>query len=99
MTEPNNPNERTTHTIPIEWNWDMDATKISLILSDGPFTEFALKGRCKRCWGALRGRGASGGPVTGIRCLVCGMILEAAAAEAEEKRTTDEAWFNALNMR
>ena len=68
-------------------------------LSDGPFTEFALKGRCKRCWGALRGRADPGGPVTGIRCLVCGMILEGAAAEAEEKRTTDEAWFNALTMR
>ncbi len=77
----------------------MDATKISLNLGDGPFTEFALKGRCKRCWGALRGRSEPGGPATGIRCLVCGIILEGAPAEAEEKRTTHEAWFNALNMR
>ena len=98
MTEANNPNERTIRTIPIEWNWDMDATKVSLNLSGGPFTEFALKGRCKRCWGTLRGRRDPGGPTTGILCLVCGKVLEGAAAEAEEERTSNESWTNAINM-
>ena len=95
----NEPTETTKQTIPIEWNMDMDATKFSLGFTDGPFTEFALKGRCKRCWGALRGRTDPAGAVTGIRCIVCGELLEGSAAAAEEKRITEESYLNAMNMR
>ena len=99
MTETNEPNARTIQTIPIEWDWDMDATTISLGFSDGPFTEVALKGRCKQCWGALRGRTDPGGAITGIRCLICGKLLEGSAAAAEERRTSKESDLNAMNMR
>ena len=71
----------------------------SLGVSDTPFTEFALKGRCKRCWGALRGRTDPAGAVTGIRCIVCGKLLEGSAVAAEEKRISEESYVNAFNMR
>ncbi len=99
MTETNEPNARTIQTIPIEWDWDMDATTISLGFSDGPFTEVALKGRCKRCWGALRGRTDQRRAVTGIRCLICGKLLGGSAAAAEDRRTSKESHLNAMNMR
>lgn len=99
MTDTNQPKQGMKKTIPIEWNWDMDATTVELGFSDGPFTEFALKGRCKRCWGALRGRTDPNGAVTAIRCLICGELLEGSAAAAEEKRTFKESNINALNMR
>ena len=98
MAETNEPNARTLQTIPIEWDWDM-VTTLSLGFSDGPFTEVALKGRCKRCWGALRGRTDQGRAVTGIRCLICRKLLEGSAAAAEEKRTSKESHLNATNMR
>ena len=99
MPETNLPAEGTKRTIPIEWNWDMDATTVSLGFSDGPFTEYALRGRCKRCWGPLRGRTDGAHIVTGIRCLVCGKLLEGSAAAAEEERISDESHLNAMNMR
>ncbi len=71
---------------------------VSFHLSGVPFTEVTLKGRCKRCWGALRGRTDQGRAVTGIKCLICGMRLEGTAAAAEESRTSKESDFNALNM-
>ena len=98
LTETNEPSERTTQTIPIEWNWDMDSTTVSLNVSEVPFTEFTLKGRCKRCWGALRGRTDPGGAVTGIRCLVCRALREGSAAAAEARRISEESHVNALNM-
>ena len=98
MTDTNEPTKG-TKTISIEWNLDMDATTVELHVSDGPFTEFALKGRCKRCWGPLRGRTDPTGAITGIRCIICGELLEGSAAAAEEKRTFKEANLNALNMR
>ena len=97
LTDTNEPTKR-TKTISIEWNRDMDATTVELHVSDVPFTKFALKGRCKRCWGALRGRTDATGAVTGIRCIVCGELLEGSAAAAEEKRTFGEANLNALSM-
>ena len=100
MTDTNEPTERTIDTIPIEWNWDMDTTTVSLGVRGGqpPFSEFAAKGRCKRCWGSLRGRTDPAGGVTGIRCIVCGELLEGSAAAAEAKRTSEESFINALNM-
>ena len=73
-------------------------TTVSLNLSDSPFTEFALKGRCKRCWGALRGRTGQERAVTGIRCLICGKLVQGSAAAAEEERTSKESHINAMNM-
>ena len=100
MTATNEPTERTIDTIPIEWNWDMDTRTVSLGVRGGqpPFSEFAAKGRCKRCWGSLRGRTDPAGGVTGIRCIVCGELLEGSAAVAEAKRTSEESFINALNM-
>ncbi|MCE2530328.1 MAG: hypothetical protein J4G11_10770 [Acidimicrobiia bacterium] len=100
MTDTSEPTERTMDTIPIERNWDMDSTTVSLGVWGGqpPFSEFAAKGRCKRCWGSLRGRTDPAGAVTGIRCIVCGELLEGTAAAAEAKRTSEESFINALNM-
>ena len=100
MTDPNEPTARTIDTIPIEWNQDMDTRTVSLGVWGGqpPFSEFAAKGRCKRCWGSLRGRIDPAGAVTGIRCIVCGELLEGSTAAAEAKRTSEESIINALNM-
>ena len=78
----------------------MDTTTVSLDVWGGqpPFSKFAAKGRCKRCWGSLRGRTDPVGAVTGIRCVVCGKLLEGNAAAAEAQRISEESFFNALNM-
>ena len=75
----------------------MEST-VSLHLSGGPFTEYRLKGRCKQCWGALIGRTGPAHVVSGIRCLVCGELLEGSAAAAEQGRLSDESGLNAINM-
>ena len=100
MTDTNEPTESTIDTIPIEWNLDMDARTVSLGVRGGqpPFSEFAAKGRCKRCWGSLRGRTDPAGAVTGIRCIICGELLEGSAAATESRRTSGESIINALNM-
>ncbi|MDE0369578.1 MAG: hypothetical protein OXI84_05485 [bacterium] len=100
MTDTRGSTATTKQVIPIEWNWDMDTTTISLGVRGGqpPFSEFATKGRCKRCWGALRGRTDAAGTVTGIRCIVCDKLLEGTAAAAEGERISKESIFNALNM-
>ena len=100
MIDMNEPSERTEQTIPIEWDWDMDATTVSLGVIGGqpPFSEFDAAGRCKRCWGVLRGRTDPERAVTGLKCIVCGEILEGSAAAAEAKRISGESFSNALNM-
>ena len=100
MIDMNEPSERTEQTIPIEWDWDMDATTVSLGVIGGqpPFSEFDAAGRCKRCWGVLRGRTGPERAVTGLKCIVCGEILEGSAAAAEAKRISGESFSNALNM-
>ena len=99
MIDTNQATERTEQTISIEWNRDMDAETVRLGFSDGPFTEFASKGRCKRCWGSLRGRTDRAGAVTGIKCIACGELLEGSAAAAEAERISKESTLNAMNMR
>ena len=100
MIDTNTPTERLKQTITIEWGWDMDATTVSLGVIGGqpPFSEFDAAGRCKRCWGVLRGRTDPERAVTGIKCIVCGEILEGSDASVEAKRISGESVINALNM-
>ena len=83
----------------MEWGEDMDRTAVTLGFSDGPFNEATLKGRCQRCWGALIGRRDESNAMTGIKCRVCGQILEGEDAEEEERRIFGEATTNLMNMR
>ncbi len=76
----------------------MEVRTTSDSLREGPFSEYVGKGRCKSCWGALRGRTDTEWTVTGIRCLVCGELLEGEEAAAEAERINSEATINALNM-
>ena len=90
-------NSKTLTKAKIEWNRSMEA-KGSLNLADDPFNKYTTKGRCKRCWGGLIGRSNEAYLATGIKCLVCGKILEGSDAEAEEKRMSDEKGRNLMNM-
>ena len=93
------PTETTVLSTTIEWNLDMESGSVSLGFSDGPARDFNLKSRCKTCWGPLRGRSDSERNVTGIKCLICGRMLEGEPAASEERRIFREATFNAMNIR
>lgn len=76
----------------------MQSRAISLPIDEGPVTRFELRGRCRRCWGPTRGRTDAERRVTGIKCLVCNMLLEGEEAYEEDERAFKEATLNALNM-
>ena len=92
------PTKTTVLSTTIEWNFDMETTRLSIPALDGQATEFSLKGRCKRCWGALRGRADSERELTGIKCMVCGRMLAGAAAASEDQRISQESFTNAVNL-
>ena len=69
-----------------QWSYDFDNTVIEFD-DKRPEGRFRLKGRCKRCWGGLIGKGHGDGHVPlEIRCRVCGQRLEGDKAEDEFKR-------------
>ena len=97
---------KTTGCVKIEWNWDFDdlwhETK-SIKLGDqeyksGKEGRFRLKGRCKRCWGGLIGKGVAEHVPTAIRCRVCGILLEGDDAKEEYKRMSEQNASNTFNM-
>ena len=88
-----------TGSVKIEWNWDFE-TSIALDnnFRPGRSGRATLKGRCKRCWGRLLGRVDVKGVLTGIRCRVCGGLVQGPDAEAEGQQMSHEGTFNMLNM-
>lgn len=81
----------------VEWNLSMDS-EIKMHVTDRP-QKCKLKGRCKRCWGGLLGRTDEAGAITGIKCRVCGTILEGYDAHQEERRMSKEGGLNFMNLR
>lgn len=84
-------------TTKMEWGSNMEK-EVSLYLAPDPFNKATEKGRCKRCWGGLIGKKDDFGAVTGIKCLICGKILEGSAAQEEEERMSNESGLNLMNM-
>lgn len=60
--------------------------------------EAKLKGRCKNCWGRLIGRTDDNSAWTGIKCRVCGQVLEGLDAKKEEQRILTESTSNMLKV-
>ena len=81
----------------LEWNIDMDSLSCELEFADRGTAR--LPGRCKSCWGPLMGRSDEARAVTGIKCRVCGTTIQGEKAQDEEKRITNEATINLLNIR
>ena len=96
----------TTGSVKIEWNWDFDDLwheMKSIGSGDQMYTlgeegRFRLKGRCRRCWGGLIGKGGGEPAPTAIRCRVCGKLLEGEDAKKEYERMSNEDSSNTFNM-
>ena len=84
-------------TVKIEWNWDLDDQWFEI--NEVGRGRFRVKGRCRRCWGGLIGKQVgAGSALTAIRCRVCGLLLEGAAAREEYQRMKKQDGVNMLNM-
>ena len=95
---PDQTNVLRTGSVRIEWNWDVEE---SIDLGDfrpGSAGRATLKGRCTRCWGRLLGRVDDKHVLTGIRCRVCGRLVQGRDAEAVGRQMSHEGTFNMLNM-
>ena len=59
--------------------------------------EFSVreKGRCRKCWGSLVGRVDERHELSGIKCRVCGTVLQGEAARIEGLRMDTESLVNA----
>ena len=97
---------KTSRSVKIEWNWDFDDLwdeMKSIKVGDREYTlgeegRFRLKGRCRRCWGGLIGKGGAEHIPTAIRCRVCGILLEGDDAREEYQRMSDQTASNTFNM-
>ena len=91
------PRSRSTTTIRVEWNNDLDVGiwKFSLAGND---MHAKVKWRCQRCWGSLIGRYEGDKGWTGFKCRVCGTKLEGAAATDEYERLSRETTANLMNL-
>ena len=107
-TDPNQETDKskTIGPVKIEWNWDFDDLwheMKSIKLGDEEYApgeegRFRLKGRCRRCWGGLIGKGGAEHAPTAIRCRVCGILLEGDDAREEYQRMSDQNGRNTFNM-
>ena len=97
---------QTSGPVKIEWNWDFDNRwhqMKSIGSGDEKYTfgedgRFRLKGRCRRCWGGLLGKGASEDVPTAIRCRVCGILLEGDEAREEYRRMSEQDASNTFQI-
>ena len=97
---------KTIGSVKIEWNWDFDDLwheMKSIKAGDREYTlgeegRFRLKGRCRRCWGGLIGKGTAQHVPTAIRCRVCGILLERDDAREEYQRMSEQSASNTFNM-
>ena len=79
---------KTSGFVKIEWNWDFDdlrhemkSIKVEIVSTHWERkVASGLKGRCRRCWGGLIGKGGAEHIPTAIRCRVCGILLEGSDA-------------------
>ena len=62
LSDTNEPTERTRDAIPVEWNWDMDTTTVSLDVWGGqpPFSEVRCQGTLQALLGRPQGKNRSG---------------------------------------
>ena len=96
----------TTKLVKIEWSWDFDnlwheMTSVGLGEREYTFGEegrFRLKGRCRRCWGGLIGKGGAEPEPTAIRCRVCGLLLEGDDAREEYRRMSEQSGLSTFQM-
>ena len=96
----------TIGSVKIEWNQDFDNRwheMKSIGSGDEKYTfgkegRFRLKGRCRRCWGGLIGKGATEDSPTAIRCRVCGILLEGDDAREEYRRMSKQDASNTFQM-
>ena len=92
--------------VKIEWDQDFDNRwheLKSIGSGDGKHTfgeegRFRLKGRCRRCWGGLIGKGATGDVLMALRCRVCGILLEGDEAREEYRRMLEQDALNTFQM-
>ena len=97
---------KTIGSVKIEWNWDFDDLwheMKSIKAGDREYTlgeegRFRLKGRCRRCWGGLIGKGGAEHVPSTIRCRVCGILLEGDDAGEEYQRMSEQNASNTFNM-
>lgn len=85
-------------TIKIEWGMDLDKVSTDWSIAGGEPQSTTLKGRCKRCWGGLVARLDDNHQITGIKCRVCGKLLEGEPARLEHARMGNEGAISTLNM-
>ena len=83
--------------IKVEWNRHMEQTS-RVSVAGGKEVSFREKGRCRNCWGSLVGRTDDSDEFTGIKCRVCGNILEGTKARDEGLRMDTEVLSNALRL-
>ena len=87
--------------IAIEWGVDLDFREpVVVTIPFGPREVRAVaKGRCTSCWGRLVGRiNRRTREFTGIRCVVCGKLIEADGAQSEFVRMQDEGTQNIVRL-
>ena len=92
--------------VKIEWNLDLDNRWIELKSvgsgenkhSFGEEGRIRLKGRCRRCWGGIIGKGDAGAQPTALRCRVCGFLLEGDDAKEEHRRMSEQDASNSFQM-
>ena len=97
---------KTFGSVKIEWNWDFDDhwhEMKGVKAGDQEYAlgkegRFRLKGRCRRCWGGLIGKGGGESAPTAIRCRVCGIQLEGEHAKEEYERMSKESGWTTFNM-
>ena len=90
----------------VEWNLDFD-NRWQLLSSFGFGQEkdalgeerrIKLKGRCRRCWGGLIGKGILGEVPKALRCRVCGILFEGDEAKEEYDRMLKQDGVNSFQM-
>ena len=95
---PDQKNVLQSGSVKIEWNWDLEESTDLGDFRPGKAGRATMKGRCKRCWGRLLGRVDDTHVLTGIRCRVCGVLVQGKDAEADRKQMSKEGMLNMLNM-
>ena len=97
---------KTIGPVKIEWDLDFDNRWVemkSIGSGDEKYTfgeegRFRLKGRCRRCWGGLIGKGGTEDVPTAIRCRVCGILLEGDEATKEYRQMSEQDASNTFQM-
>ncbi len=92
-------NEDDGYTIKIDWGIDMDKGYAVKYRSDFPSELTAhVKGRCQSCWGGFLARSIDEHRWTGIKCRICGRMMEGAQAAEEHERLDKELALNLMHM-